>query len=276
MEEGWNLTVDLGNNILTSKNTNNNLIKNSGNLTIKNGTLTTAEKNNNPVIYDQGSRLTLENVDVKGNKGIRTNGNLGVIGGKIVSKSYGDNSYALAVLTDARTRSTTVLNNVDIVAQNIGAYIGGANHSLIMYGGTITTKGSPNVDYALASYSSDAILSLEGTKIQSDDFGIYLQSNGEKNVNDAAGNLAELNNVELTSEKASIWVAGPKDRVEVTGGTITSNEEEVLRISSDKCGKSILKDCTLSGKTTVKIYGGITEENKNQYVTLTDVTENKK
>ena len=275
MEEGWNLTVDLGNNILTSESTSQNLIVNKGNLTIKNGTLTTAEKNNNPVINDQGSRLHLENVDVKGNKGIRTNGNFAVIGGKIVSKSYDNNSYALAVLTDAKTRSTAVLNDVDIVAQNIGVYIGGANHNLVMYGGTITAKGSQNVDYALASYSTDAILSLEGTKIQSEDFGVYLQ-NGASSKAGEVGNLAEINNIELTSEKVSIWVAGQKDRVEVTGGTITSNEEESLRISSNKCGHSILKDCTLSGKTTVKIYGGIIEENKNQYVTLTDVTENKK
>ena len=238
--------------------------------------MTTAKNNNNPVINDQGSRLTLENVDVKGNKGIRTNGNLGVIGGKIVSKSYDNNSYALAVLTDAKTRSTAVLNNVDIVAQNIGAYIGGANHSLIMYGGTITTKGSENKDYALASYATDAILSLEGTKIQSDDFGVYLQNGAESGKPGDVGNLAELNNVELTSEKASIWVAGQKDRVEVTGGTITSNEEVVLRISSKDCGHSILKDCTLSGHPTVTFNSNITEEQKNQLVTLTDVTENKK
>ena len=272
----WNVTLDLGKNTLVTSdsNTSNKLIVNKGNLTIKNGTVKTGDNNTSAVISSSegDAKLNLEDVVVTGQKGIYTNGNLTIKGGKVESTADASNMYAIGIVGKTGKRITTVLNDVDVVSKNLGIFIQDSNHDLDMTNGTINITGTKEgVDYALASYSGDSVITLNGTKITSKGIGIYIQNDGDEDE----ANVAKLNNVTIESIKQCLWAMGLNDRFVVDGGSYTSGSSNALYIFNDNCGLSTLKDCTLSGWDAAINLAGSAKEGEDGNLVLTNVTKNK-
>ncbi len=280
LEEGWNLTVDLGNNILKTTDKSNSFITNKGDLTLKNGVVEIPNDSQKFVINSGANTtatLNLENVDIIGHSGISTNGNLVMNGGKIESNGTASQSRALQILGERNIKAnTTELTDVDVKSKHIGIFIStDIFHDLVMNGGSITVENNSvdGYDGALTSYSQYSSITLDGTKITSDGMGIYLQNNGGSTPNALGGNVAHLNDVTIESKKVCIWTCADGDKVEVDGGSYKSTTENAVRIYSREL--NTFKDCRLEGKgTAITVLGSLLQNHElSEFADRTNVTE---
>ena len=277
LDEGWNLTVDLGKNTLETKDTNNSFITNNGDLTLKNGVVKIPDNSKKFAIASDSNStatLNLENVDIVGHSGISTNGHLVVKGGKIESTGTNDNPRALQIHgANAIKPITTELTDVDVKAKQVGIYIHtDPNHDLVMKGGNITVETNGGEESsAIDSSSQYSSITLDGTKITSEAMGIYLQNNGGSKANPLGGNVAHLNNVTIKSKKVCIWTHDVGDKVEVSGGSYTSTEDNAVKIYSRELN-TFKGGCRLEGKVeAITVLGSLLQgHNFSEFVSVTD------
>ena len=283
LRDGWNLTVDLGKNILKTTDTSNSFITNEGDLTLKNGIVEIPADSQKFVIGSSANTtatLNLENVDIIGHSGISTNGHLVMKGGKIESNGTASGSRALQILGDGATNKaiTTELNDVDLITKHVGVYIHtDLLHDLVMTGGSITVDDAGGSgDSAIYSSSQYSSITLDDTKIESDGLGIYLANNNGSKPNPIGGNVANLKNVTIKSLLACLTAVSSNDKFVVDGGSYISGSSRAVFIAGETCGLSTFKDCTLSGWDAAIALRDSAKGNEDKYFVLTNVTQETK
>ena len=279
LKEGWDLTVDLGNNILKTNDKQNSFITNEGDLILKNGVIQIPDDSTKFVVNSGANTtatLNLENVDIVGHSGISTNGNLTMNGGKIESTGTSNDPRALQIFGEKTIKATvTELNNVDVISNQAGIYIhSDLLHDLVMINGSINVKANGSLPNKSAIYSNSqySSITLDGTKITSEGMGIYLQNGGSK-ANELGGNVAHLKNVTINSVGACIWTVNKGDKVEVSGGSYTSSGEGAVLIYNNEM--NYFENCRLQGEgTAIKVLGSLLKDKHlSDFVTRTNVEE---
>ncbi len=277
LDEGWNLTVDLGKNTLKTENTTQSFITNKGDLTLKNGVVEIpASSTRFAIASDSNSTATLnlEDVDIIGHSGISTNGHLVMKGGKIESTGTNNNPRALQIHGGNTIKAiTTELTDVDVKAKQVGIYIHtDPFNDLVMTGGSITVETDQGaLSSAIYSGSQYSSITLDGTNITSEGMGIYLQNGNYDEYNPLGGNVANLNNVTIKSKKVCIWTVAKGDKFEVTGGSYICTDEDAIRIYSLEL--NTLKDCYVEGKEdAIKVLGSLLKDHDfSEFVQRTNV-----
>ena len=133
----WNVTIDLGKNILQSYNRSGatDILENKGNMTIKNGILEDKKNENdtsatnNYVIKNTGT-LTLENVTVKAanRKGIVSDGNLTMTNCEVIGTENSDRAIQIGSADGTDLANKTIkLENVKVDSVGKGIYASGKN-----------------------------------------------------------------------------------------------------------------------------------------------------
>ena len=284
LEKGWNLTLDLGNNILETTYTEGTFINNKGDLTLKNGVIKTPDTATKGFVLNSGanttSTLNLDNVEILGGySGISTNGNLVINGGKIESLGHDTGARALQIYgADLIKARETELTDVEIAAKVTGIYIhSDPHHNLVMNGGSINIEGNDaeqaKPHTAIYSVSTYSTITLNDTQITSDQIGLYLHNGANSSPNEEGGNVANLTNVTINSKQICVWTVAVGDKMNISGGSYTSTESNAISIYNNEM--NYLENCTLQGEgKAIHILGSLLKDKHlSDFVTRTNVKE---
>ena len=250
--EDWNVTIDLGKNILQNSATNTSgiLLDNKGTLTIKNGTLknTTPEapdKDKYAIKNEETGKLTLENVNINTtSRGIASKGQLSMKDCTIEGNNKSDCVGMVVGYTSATEfgqaapdmqKLPTVLDNVTMNKVESGIYVHATNAAVTLNNVNITaTKFALHTN--AKSPASNNSFAVTGGTFTSKGTVAYLAATGTHTFTNCTLNGA--NGVETTGSKLDLEGVTINATGKTIDGTVRSG------FSTDLGSAVILKACT--------------------------------